>query len=69
MFKYIKRFATRTANFFNFQILGKDGKPLRDTYSPLIEPDENKDFAFKQTNEGSIKNMTVSAALRTLIKD
>ena len=68
MFQRLKHFIARHTYKFSFRILGADGRPKTDTYAPLIEPDANKDFVFKQFNEKNLKNMRVSDGLRTLIK-
>ena len=63
-----KQVIESTKKSFRLQILGKDFTPLRDTYSRLIEPDENKDFAFKKNTSKNMENLTVSQALRNMIK-
>lgn len=45
------------------------GLTPKDGYgSRLIEPDENHDFAFRRVNQQTVNNMSVSEALRCLIK-
>ena len=68
MIKLFVNYFRRQVLRINQQILGRDGQPLRDTYGALIEPDGNKDFAFRRIDNNKINNMKVSDALRTLIK-
>jgi len=68
MKKLLKQILASSVKGFNLQILGRDFTPLKDTYSRLIEPNENKDFAFKKNTSKSMENLTVSEALRRMIK-
>ena len=68
MMNKIKSFFKRNKQGLFFTILGRDGKPLSNSYSQIIEVDENRDLALTTTNESKLKNTTVSNALRMLVK-
>ena len=68
MIKRIQNAIKRTNYYFKQNLRVHSSTPADGYNSKLIEPDENKNWAFRRLTQQSVNNLTVTEALRCLIK-